>query len=277
MASLRNFIFKILMQNKVGYLFSNIEKLIPIIEEYNLIDSTDIFGEGNTLFLQKKRKIFKSTIDDKVSYNIFFDNIQIRMEISPKGTVYSIHLKKVGEPWQFNRDKKGTFDFSHPLTSTYRVYVGYFVPVLNITTVAGEQYTPGNWNEYVISKLYDDNSFISASDVPCNQEWKTDNRQQGWYFSNCGFMKRLDVCYQGKQTIYRGMCRYNITMEVYDQFLVIDGRRIDFLEYRPDFHFNLLTKDIPNGINGIEHTYECNFEFMGRNFYVAVINTITQL
>lgn len=153
MTSLRNFIFKILMQNKVGYLFSNIEKLIPIIEEYNLIDSTDIFGDGNTLFLQKKRKIFKSTIDDKVSYNIFFDNIQIRMEISPKGTVYSIHLKKVGEPWQFNRDKKGTFDFSHPLTSTYRVYVGYFVPVLNITTVAGEQYTPGNWNEYLYNTI----------------------------------------------------------------------------------------------------------------------------
>ena len=132
----------------------------------------------------------------------------------------------------------------------------------------------GNWNEYVISKTYDANSFISASDVPCNQEWGTDNRQQGWYFSNCGFMKRLDVCYQGKQTIYRGMCRYNITMNVYDQFLVIDGRRIDFLEYRPDFHFNLLTKDIPNGI---EHTYECRFEFMGRDFYVAVINAITQL
>lgn len=132
----------------------------------------------------------------------------------------------------------------------------------------------GNWNEYVISKFYDDNSFISASDVPCNQEWGTDNRQQGWYFSNCGFKKRLDVCYQGKETIYRGMCRYNITMNVYDQFLVIDGRRIDFLEYRPDFNFNLLTKDIPNGI---EHTYECRFEFMGRDFYVAVINTITQL
>lgn len=137
-----------------------------------------------------------------------------------------------------------------------------------------EQDPAGNWNEYVISKFYDDNSFISASDVLCNQEWGTDNRQQGWYFSNCGFMKRLDVCYQGKQTIYRGMCRYNITMKVYDQFLVIDGRRIDFLEYRPDFHFNLLTKDIPNGI---EHTYECRFEFMGRDFYVAVINTITQL
>lgn len=132
----------------------------------------------------------------------------------------------------------------------------------------------GNWNEYVISKTYDDNSFISASDVPCNQEWGMDNRQQGWYFNDCGFIKRLHVCYQGKKTIYRGMCCYEITMAVYDQFLVIDGRRIDFLEYRPDFHFNLLTKDIPNGI---EHTYECNFEFMGRDFYVAVINTITQL
>ena len=136
------------------------------------------------------------------------------------------------------------------------------------------QDSAGNWNEYVAGKLYDDNSFISASDVPCNQEWGTDNRQQGWYFSDCRFMKRLDLCYQGKQTTYRGMCCYNIKMAVYDQFLVIDGRRIDFLEYRPDFHFNLLTKDIPNGI---EHTYECRFEFMGRDFYVAVINAITQL
>ena len=144
---------------------------------------------------------------------------------------------------------------------------------LSTEWIREEQDPAGNWDEYVVSKLYDSNSFISASNVPTNSNIERDYRPCGWYFSNCGFMRELNLDYQGSLTTYSGVCRYTFTLDIYDQFLVIDGRRIDFLEYRPDFHFNLLTKDI---LGGIQHTCECSFEFMGRDFYVAVINDIKE-
>ena len=67
--------------------------------------------------------------------------------------------------------------------------------------------------------------------------------------------------------------RYTFDIAVYDQILVIDGRLIDFLKYQPEYHFNLKTENV-NG--GVVYTYECRFEFMGRNFYGAIIDTVTQ-
>lgn len=147
--------------------------------------------------------------------------------------------------------------------------------VTAISTEAGAEWDgviPGDWNSYSISKLYEENSFISADGIPSNENWNTDSRQTGWYFSDCRFYRIFNVNYQGER-LHRSICQYQITIAVYDQFLVIDGRRIDFLEYRPVYNFNLLTENIENGIR---HTYECSFTFMERDFYVAVVNTITQ-
>ena len=130
----------------------------------------------------------------------------------------------------------------------------------------------GDWDAYHISKLYDNDDLISAADIPSNGNWENDDRQAGWYFTDCGQSRDTDMDYQGEATI-PSFTRYSLLLNVYDQFLVIDGRRIDFLKYRPDYHFNLLTENIANGK---VMTSECRFEFMGRNFYCAVIETITQ-
>lgn len=136
----------------------------------------------------------------------------------------------------------------------------------------------GNWGDYVVSKLYDDpNLYIPADGVPSNGGWASDSRADGWYFSDCTFQKGIAVKFKAE---YDGamldwdLCNYQITIAVYDQFLAIDGRRIDFLAYRPEYHFNIFDTPIANGIR---QTYECKFNFMGRNFYVAVINDITSL
>ena len=100
--------------------------------------------------------------------------------------------------------------------------------------------------------------------------WEYDNRQNGWYFKDCRLAKFFNINYD----VIPRVCYYNIGIAVYDQFLVIDGRRIDFLKYQPEYHFDFSTE---NTSGGVIHTYECNFEFMGRNFYVAVKNTITSL
>lgn len=136
----------------------------------------------------------------------------------------------------------------------------------------------GNWGNYVVSKLYDDpNLYIPADGVPSNGNWASDSRADGWYFSDCRFSKMCNVSFKGEYEGFmtdHNLGSYTITIAVYDQFLVIDGRRIDFLAYRPEYHFNMLTDNIDNGVR---QTYECKFNFMGRNFYVAVINDITSL
>ena len=144
------------------------------------------------------------------------------------------------------------------------------------TQVGQNEYfsTAGEWDRYSISKLYNATEFISATDVPSQEGWDICNLEVGWYFRDIRYIREIKLDYDDGIRVIHGVRRYSIMLCVYDQYLSIDGRRIDFLRYQPEYHFNLQTKDIPNGI---EHIYECNFEFMGRNFYVADINTITQL
>lgn len=130
---------------------------------------------------------------------------------------------------------------------------------------------PGDWDAYVVSKLYNPGDFISAAGVPTNGAWPSDNRESGWYFSNCGFFRDIEINYQA-ETLIEYVSRYTFNIHVYDQFLVIDGRRIDFLEYRPDFHYNL---SIENGGGGVIVTCELRFTFMERDFYTAFIETFT--
>ena len=132
---------------------------------------------------------------------------------------------------------------------------------------------PGEWDKYTISKLYEEGSFMSTSEVPTTGDWEQDDRPTGWYFSNCGFAKEMDIDYQGESFI-KQLSEYAYTVNVYDQFLVIDGRRIDFLAYRPDYNFDL---SIDNIANGVLVTCGLHFTFMGRDFYTEIHETYTAL
>lgn len=129
----------------------------------------------------------------------------------------------------------------------------------------------GTWDAYNVSKLYGVNEFISADDVPSNGNWQTSSLETGWYFKDIQYRKSLRLLDSKHNNYY--IDAYILGLRVYDQFLVIDGRLIDFLEYQPQYNFNLKSE---NTSEGLVHTFECSFEFMGRNFYTALINTITQ-
>ena len=150
------------------------------------------------------------------------------------------------------------------------------VPNVNVlsTRVNLEGYltgSAGDWDIYIISKLYPSDEFISAKDIPTNGNWQSSMLDDGWYFHDVRYRKVLDLIDQSSYDYQ--IDYYDMTIVTYDQFLVIDGRRIDFLQYQPEYHFNLKSENTPQGL---VHTFECSFEFMGRNFYGALINTITQ-
>lgn len=145
--------YRIAMSIKAQSLDYVFDRMIDRINTYQLIDSSDILkGKNKT---NKDRLIFKSQSGDKTSYNIFYNNLQVRIEISPREKVYSVHIKKQEDTWQFEKDAVGDYDFSHPVTSTFRVFIAYDVPVLNITRTKGDSYSHGNWDEYVFRTIED--------------------------------------------------------------------------------------------------------------------------
>ena len=143
----RRFLYKMAMKGKSQSMDIILDRMLERIETHQLVDSPEIL-KGKTKS-NKSRLIFKSQSGDKISHNIFYNNMQVRVEKSPRESVYSIHLKKQDDYWTFDKDVDGNYDFSHPTTSTFRVFIAYDVPVLNITRAKGEAYSHGTWDEYV--------------------------------------------------------------------------------------------------------------------------------
>ena len=148
-----NFYYHYLMSSKSHSLRYELENLIRTVEVYNLISSDEDKVEPIILVGDDEFKIFKNITDVKTSYNIFVGNIHIRMEMSPKESVYSIHLKKQTDDWTFNADENGEIVHSTPINQTYRVFVTYDVPVLNITRAVGDSYVNGTWDKYVYNTI----------------------------------------------------------------------------------------------------------------------------
>jgi hypothetical protein len=151
MGKLINFYYGWLMTYKSHSLRYELDNLVRTIEVYNLI-SIDDESEPIILLTDDEFKVFKTITESKTSYNIFTGNIHIRMEMSPKETVYSIHIKKHGEDWVFNVDDVN-INYSTPANQTYRIFVTYDVPVLNITRAIGDSYINGTWDKYVYNTI----------------------------------------------------------------------------------------------------------------------------
>lgn len=154
------------------------------------------------------------------------------------------------------------------------VYGEAEVPNLDLLTtdLSDDRYTtslPGTWEDYLISKLYQ-NEFAPIDASFCQQSWENCDMATGWYFKDIGYIRSIDVNYNGV-SLWLDIRRYNLMPEFYDQYLAIDGKRIDFLKYQPQHTYNFTVED--KGNSRI-YKYECWSKFMGKTFYLATVDTI---
>lgn len=154
------------------------------------------------------------------------------------------------------------------------VYGEAEVPNLELLTTElfDDRYTTspaGTWEDYLISKLYQ-NEFAPIDASFCQQSWENCDMATGWYFKDIGYVRSIDVNYNGV-SLWLDIRRYNLKPEFYDQYLAIDGKRIDFLKYQPQHTYNFTVED--KGNSRI-YKYECWSKFMGKTFYLATIDTI---
>jgi len=131
----------------------------------------------------------------------------------------------------------------------------------------------GTWNEYVTSKLYADLD-IPLDGVEIVGADSVSTKPSGWYSFSPVYEHSRFYEYD-ERAIAIGMY---IKVWADDQFLVIDGQMINFLEFREPATFNLKEENItmPNGAPGMVVTYDAHLQFLGRNFYGAITDTIYQ-
>lgn len=168
---------------------------------------------------------------------------------------------------------------SHAFTKTENdsvliTYCETEVPNLDLlsTEISDDRYTKspaGTWEDYFVSKLYED-AFMAVEGSLCQQSWENCDMPTGWYFKDTGYVRSIDVDYNGV-SVWFDIRRYELYLVYFDQYLSIDGKRIDFLEYLPKHSFNFTVEE--QGRSRI-YKFECTSKFMGRTFYVATIDTI---
>jgi len=131
----------------------------------------------------------------------------------------------------------------------------------------------GTWDKYVTSKLYTDLD-IPLDGVEIVGADSVSTKPSGWYFMDPTYEHSRFYEYDERA----GFIGMYIKIRVYDQFLVIDGQMINFLEFREPATFNLKEENItmPNGAPGMVVTYDAHLQFLGRNFYGEITDTIYQ-
>lgn len=127
----------------------------------------------------------------------------------------------------------------------------------------------GEWASYKVSKLYD-NSLNICSGVQTDKDYPISTRESGWYFQNVTYGRYFGINIPND---IRSIYISDLNVNQYDQYLVIDGRRIEFTQYYPECENKFSTEDITNGIRYI---HECIVKFMGRRFYSSCIMDVTQ-
>lgn len=133
---------------------------------------------------------------------------------------------------------------------------------------------PGTWDEYETGKRYTDLD-ISLDGVEVVGADSISAKPSGWYFYRPDYVYNSFVCIYGDE-----FCLLQGSMHIsfYDQFLVIDGRMITFLEYRGpmDFKYHKENITMPNGAPGFVYTTEFRRKFLEKNFYFCRIDSIYQ-
>ena len=130
----------------------------------------------------------------------------------------------------------------------------------------------GTWEKYKTSKLYT-NLDIPLNDVEIIGAGSTSTSPSGWYFLDITYRHNVYYFYNEHLVI-----QIILIPRVYDQFLVIDGQMINFLEFREPAQFNFKEQRITmsNGAPGKVVTADAHLHFLGRNFYGAATDTIYQ-
>ena len=208
-----------------------------------------------------------------------------------------IGVSCVTDGFRFDWDKENEFSWNekkivyHPANQIYMDSIRIRTASIGVTDLAEvleHRYEdiyylsplPGTWDEYYVSAPLNNQYNVSTKDVVFEGSYGTSNKATGWYYCRIGVNARLKADYKDcRPPLTNFLVDMEIRLEMPDQYLVIDGQMITFLEFREEPESSINVEDItmPDGAPARVYTLEGRQHFLGKNFYVAAIDTVYQL
>jgi hypothetical protein len=183
----------------------------------------------------------------------------------------------------------------HPINQTYKDSLRIQTVSIGVTDLSelkelqataqdiylGDKY-PGNWDKYILKKPLDKKYNVPTNNVVFEGSSETSDKDAGWYECTITDYTHIFADYQNSRSpLANALVDMGIRLQMPDAFLVINGQMITFLEpeFRGEPESTVSVKDItmPNGMPAKVYTLEGRQYFMGKNFYVAAIDTVYQL
>lgn len=131
------------------------------------------------------------------------------------------------------------------------------------------EFIPCDFDSYRVSIRYDEELSV-CHDTPCAKDYPKDSRPSGWYYQN--FM--YEVIYTNYFIFEDGVLAQTdlaIMFDFYDQYLVIDGRRIDFAE-KHNLKINHSFVNTPfdtDDKEGFRCVLKLDASYLGKNFHAT--------
>lgn len=132
-----------------------------------------------------------------------------------------------------------------------------------------------DWDNYRLSKRYDEGLSV-CKDTPCSRDYPADSRPSGWYFQQFRYKCAYNQLWISSDNFELPGVSPLIVFDFYDQFLVIDGRRIDFAEHHNlKMNYSFSESSFSDSQKeGKRAKLEFNASYLGKNFYSAHIDSI---
>ena len=110
-------------------------------------------------------------------------------------------------------------------------------------------------------------------------KYNPENPVENWYVSPILRERKIRLNYNFSLSDYNMVRRYVLSYGWYDRFLYLDGQVFDFSDYKMTYDFDFREEPITlsDGTPAKVFTHDCKGHYLGRDFYIATIDTLYQL
>ncbi|MCM1324842.1 MAG: hypothetical protein NC218_12065 [Acetobacter sp.] len=131
-----------------------------------------------------------------------------------------------------------------------------------------------DWSKFSISKLYSGEGLDIAKDFVTSHQ--PDTRQPGWYFKQFSYSGGKGLVWKVNEDITFHRQGIYLQFIFNDQFLVIDGKRIDFTSlHNREVNMTFDARDFSDETKeGKILTLKCDATYFGRDFHAIRIDTL---
>lgn len=144
------------------------------------------------------------------------------------------------------------------------------VPNLNLLSWEVREDFDG-WSIYSLNDYKDARTYT--------YKYNPENPKEDWYV--CGYQRNrtIRLNYNFSSADYEMVRRYDLSYRWYDRFLYLDGQLFDFSDYKMTYDFDLREEatTLSDGAPAKVFTYDCKGHYLGREFYIATVDTLYQL